>query len=82
MLLALLLRPLLALSLSPEFVPTFWLGGIIPGLIAADVQRQGLCITLAGIVSVAVAASSASSILFDLWIFLRPILFSLLFSFS
>ncbi|MDR2179778.1 MAG: poly-gamma-glutamate biosynthesis protein PgsC/CapC [Synergistaceae bacterium] len=70
MLLALSLRPLLVFALPPEFVPAFWLGWVIPGLIAADVERQGLCITLAGIVAPAAAASFASSLLFDLWTFL------------
>ena len=67
MLLALCLRPFLGLSLFSGLVPAFWLGWVIPGLVAADVQRQGLWITLAGIVSTSVAASFAASLLFGLW---------------
>jgi hypothetical protein len=71
MLLALCLRPLLSLPLFLGFVPEFWLGWVIPGLVAADMQRQGIGITAAGIVSVTVAASFASSILFELRAFFR-----------
>jgi len=39
-----------------------WLGWVVPGLIAADIQRQGLRITLAGVVSTSIAAAFASSI--------------------
>ena len=73
MLLALCLRPLSGLPFFSGLVPSFWLGWAIPGLVAADVQRQGLWITLAGIVSVAAAASFASSVVSGLWAFLRLI---------
>jgi hypothetical protein len=73
MLLALCLRPLLALPLFSGFAPAFWLGWVIPGLVAADVQRQGLCITLAGIVAVAVTASFASSLLCGIWTFVQSL---------
>ena len=40
-----------------------WLGWVVPGLLAADIERQGLFITLAGAVSTSLAAAFASSIL-------------------
>jgi len=44
-----------------------WLGWVVPGLLAADIQRQGLGITLAGAVSVAIAAAFASSLAAECW---------------
>ena len=34
---------------------SLWLGWVVPGLIGADMQRQGLITTLAGVVSVSIA---------------------------
>lgn len=51
-----------------------WLGWAVPGLIAADIERQGVCITLAGAVSTAVAAVFASSIAAMSWTFVRALL--------
>ncbi|MCL1941779.1 MAG: poly-gamma-glutamate biosynthesis protein PgsC/CapC [Synergistaceae bacterium] len=42
-----------------------WLGWVVPGLIAADIQRQGTFITLAGSVAVSIAAVFASSLAAD-----------------
>ncbi|MBT8038676.1 MAG: capsule biosynthesis protein CapC [Xanthomonadales bacterium] len=36
---------------------SLWLGWVVPGLIGADVQRQGLVPTLAGAISVSIAAA-------------------------
>ena len=45
------------------YVPVpLWLGWVVPGLIAADIQRQGAFITLAGSVSASIAAVFASSL--------------------
>jgi len=46
-----------------------WLGWAVPGLIAADIQRQGLFITLAGAISAAVSAVFASSLIAVCWIY-------------
>lgn len=34
---------------------SLWLGWVVPGLIGADMQRQGLVMTLAGVVAVSIA---------------------------
>lgn len=34
---------------------SLWLGWVVPGLIGADMQRQGVVMTLAGVVSVSIA---------------------------
>ena len=63
MLLALTVR-VLWMHLLPSMgvdVP-LWLGWVVPGLLAADIQRQGLVITLAGSISTAIAAVFASSL--------------------
>jgi poly-gamma-glutamate biosynthesis protein PgsC/CapC len=36
---------------------SLWLGWVVPGLIGADIQRQGLVPTLAGAISVSIAAA-------------------------
>jgi hypothetical protein len=40
-----------------------WLGWVVPGLVAADVQRQGALPTLAGACSVGAAAALAAGLL-------------------
>ncbi len=44
-------------------IPSLWLGWVVPGLIAADMQRQGIVGTLSGAVSVSVAAAMAGDLL-------------------
>ena len=39
-----------------------WLGWVVPGLVAADVERQGIAATFSGLASVSVAASWGASI--------------------
>ncbi|MCL2147116.1 MAG: poly-gamma-glutamate biosynthesis protein PgsC/CapC [Synergistaceae bacterium] len=75
MLLALAARYLWA-YLFPSFGIAFplWLGWVVPGLIAADIQHQGLCITLAGAVSTAISAAFASSLAVASWTFLATML--------
>ena len=48
-------------------IPSLWLGWIVPGLIAADIQRQGIVGTVSGAVSVAVAAAFVSDLSFRLF---------------
>ena len=43
-------------------LPSPWLGWVVPGLVAADIQRQGLAGTLSAAVSVSVAAVFASDL--------------------
>jgi hypothetical protein len=43
--------------------PSLWIGWVIPGLIAADGERQGIAMTLCGVVSCALAASFATTLL-------------------
>jgi poly-gamma-glutamate biosynthesis protein PgsC/CapC len=55
---------LIALALRYPLVPlwgeaSLWLGWVVPGLIGADMQRQGAPATLAAIVSVSLAAAMA-----------------------
>lgn len=52
MLIALALRYPLVTVLGET---SLWLGWVVPGLIGADIQRQGLVSTLAGVVSVSIA---------------------------
>lgn len=44
-------------------IPALWLGWVVPGLVAADIQRQGIIGTVSGAVSVAVAAAFLSDLL-------------------
>ena len=53
MLLALIARIGLSFVLP---VDTHWVGWVIPGLVAADGERQGVCMTLCGAVACAVAS--------------------------
>ena len=70
-----ILLALAARSLSLQLFPLvsaaipLWLGWAVPGLIAADIERQGVFITLAGAVSAAVAAVFATSIVSEFWTF-------------
>jgi poly-gamma-glutamate biosynthesis protein PgsC/CapC len=42
---------------------SLWLGWVVPGLIGADIQRQGLYTTLTGVVSVSIATVMAVGLL-------------------
>lgn len=59
MMLSLCVR-LAALPFAPSSLTMGW---VLPGLIAADSQRQGVLMTVCGAVSCAAAASFASSLL-------------------
>lgn len=61
MLLALAAGMLLPYAHLP--VETHWIGWVVPGLIAADADRQGVAMTLAGAVSCAVATAFCAGIL-------------------
>lgn len=39
-----------------------WLGWVVPGLVAADIERQGIAATFSGLASVSVAASWGASL--------------------
>ena len=73
---AAMLLALAARSLCVHLLPSMgvavplWLGWVVPGLIAADIQRQGLFITLASSVSTAAAAVFASSLVVTCWTFI------------
>lgn len=54
MLIALALRYPLVAVLGES---SLWLGWVVPGLVGADMQRQGIVPTLAGAVSVSIAAA-------------------------
>ena len=59
---------LIALAVRYPLVPVWgetslWLGWVVPGLMAADMQRQGVAMTLAAIVSISVAAALAVQLL-------------------
>lgn len=43
--------------------PSPWLGWVVPGLVGADIQRQGPIGTLAGAMAVAISAAFASELL-------------------
>ena len=47
-------------------IDVFWIGWIAPGLIAADMERQGVWMTLAAAVSTAVVTAFIISLLFSL----------------
>lgn len=42
----------------------FWLGWVAPGLIAADIERQGVPMTFASVISASVATALLASLLF------------------
>jgi poly-gamma-glutamate biosynthesis protein PgsC/CapC len=59
---------LIALALRYPLVPvlgeaSLWLGWVVPGLIGADTQRQGLLTTLTAVVAVSVATAMAVQLL-------------------
>ena len=62
MVMSLLLRVILGSFIQP--VP--WVGWVIPGLIAADIQRQGIFSTFCGLCSVTVLTAFISQWLFQL----------------
>ncbi|WP_233572653.1 poly-gamma-glutamate biosynthesis protein PgsC/CapC [Fretibacterium sp. OH1220_COT-178] len=60
---AMLLALAVRLVLTP-FVPVpFWIGWVVPGLVAADAQRQGVSMTLCGALSCAVATAFATDLI-------------------
>jgi poly-gamma-glutamate biosynthesis protein PgsC/CapC len=42
---------------------SLWLGWVVPGLIGADMQRQGMVMTLAGVASVSIATAMCVQLL-------------------
>ncbi|NLA91225.1 MAG: capsule biosynthesis protein CapC [Synergistaceae bacterium] len=63
MLIALLIKALLGAFLP---LPLHWTGWVIPGLIGADMERQGAFPTVAASLAVAFATSMAGSLLYSL----------------
>lgn len=45
----------------------FWIGWIAPGLIAADIERQGILMTLSSAVSTSIATAILVSFMFFAW---------------
>lgn len=45
----------------------FWIGWIAPGLIAADIERQGVLMTLSAAVSTSIATAIIVFLLFSAW---------------
>lgn len=65
MLIALLLRCLAGhLLVIPHFA---WLGWVVPGLIAADIQRQGFAETLCGLTCTSITAAFAAELTSMIW---------------
>lgn len=62
MLMALSLRLIISCFIRP--VP--WIGWVIPGLIAADIQKQGLCETLTALINVSVMTAFVSMLTFQI----------------
>ena len=60
MLCALVVRLALPIEWVREGFP--WLGWVVPGLVAADIERQGIAATFSGLASVSVAASWGASL--------------------
>ena len=60
MLIALILRAAFA-GISPE---TVWLGWVVPGLIAADIQQEGVVVTLLSLATVSLATAFCTQLLF------------------
>lgn len=48
-------------------VDAFWIGWIAPGLIAADIEHQGVAMTLSAAVSVSIATAIVMSLVFFAW---------------
>jgi poly-gamma-glutamate biosynthesis protein PgsC/CapC len=64
---ALLLALALRLALRGETgIDAFWIGWVVPGLIAADIERQGLTTTLAAAVSTSLTTAFAANLIFSL----------------
>jgi poly-gamma-glutamate biosynthesis protein PgsC/CapC len=62
---------LLALALRLAFrgetgIDALWIGWVAPGLIAADIERQGTAMTLAAVVSTGLATASAAQLILPL----------------
>lgn len=64
MLIALALRYPLVSVLGES---SLWLGWVVPGLMAADMQRQGMLPTLTGVVTVSIATAMAVHLVQMLW---------------
>lgn len=64
MLIAILFRLVFRNRLDAD---AFWIGWIAPGLIAADIERQGASMTLAATVSVSIATAIVMSLFFFVW---------------
>ena len=60
MLCALVVRLALPIEGVREGFP--WLGWVVPGLVAADVERQGIAATFSGLASVSIAVSWGASL--------------------
>jgi poly-gamma-glutamate biosynthesis protein PgsC/CapC len=68
---ALLLTLALRVALRVVFhwetgIDALWIGWIAPGLIAADVERQGMTMTLASVISVTLATAFAAQLILSL----------------
>lgn len=46
---------------------SLWLGWVVPGLLAADIQKQGLIVTFSAVVSVGVVAAMSVRLLSVVW---------------
>jgi poly-gamma-glutamate biosynthesis protein PgsC/CapC len=69
LLLALAIRGLALSGLVPwgqAGIDFFWIGWVAPGLIAADIERQGLTMTLSAAVSTSLATAFAANLIFSL----------------
>lgn len=63
---------LIALALRYPMVSVWggaslWLGWVVPGLLAADIQKQGLVTTFSAVVSIGIAAAMVVQLLQALW---------------
>lgn len=45
----------------------FWIGWVVPGLIAADIERQGALVTLSAVVSTSIATALTVFLMFFAW---------------
>lgn len=61
---ALLLALVLRLALRKETgLDALWIGWIAPGLIAADIERQGMTMTLAAVISTSLSTALAAQLI-------------------
>lgn len=60
---AMLLALAVRIALSPFVSSPFGIGWVVPGLVAADVERQGAVMTLCGTLSCTIAALLAATLL-------------------